>query len=468
MTKWPIHDLLASLPPISGDRRGGVRIRELLAGSKRKVVVLDDDPTGTQTVHGVPVLTAWSEEMLAEALREPGSCFFVLTNTRAMTPSDAAALNRELAANLCLAAQRTGMDFAVVSRSDSTLRGHYPVETDALAEGLGQVVDATLLVPAFFEGGRITVGGIHYVADGQVYVPVNETEFACDTTFGFRNADLRLWVEEKTGGRIRALEVASLAVQLLRQDRGAEAVRDALLALPRGSVIVSDAVVYADLETLVEGVLLAEATGKRYLARTAAGFVRVRAGMEAKPLLTVDEIVEKSPLGGLAVVGSYVAKSTRQLEEAMALPNVVPIVVELGAFASLESREAEIRRVAASASKAIYERRHALVYTSRQLQTSLGSAGDLNVAKMVSSAVVDIVRMIDVRPKFLIAKGGITSSDIATQALGIRRATVLGQAAPGVPVWKTGPECRFPGLAYVIFPGNVGGPCALKDMLCSW
>jgi uncharacterized protein YgbK (DUF1537 family) len=77
--------------------------------------------------------------------------------------------------------------------------------------------------------------------------------------------------------------------------------------------------------------------------------------------------------------------------------------------------------------------------------------------------LISIVRGLQVRPRFLIAKGGITSSDVATRGLGVRRALVRGQILPGVPVWRLGAEARFPGLDYVVFPGNVGGDTALAD-----
>jgi uncharacterized protein YgbK (DUF1537 family) len=62
----------------------------------------------------------------------------------------------------------------------------------------------------------------------------------------------------------------------------------------------------------------------------------------------------------------------------------------------------------------------------------------------------------------LIAKGGITSSDIATKSLKVKLAMVAGSILPGVPVWKLGEESLFPGMHYVIFPGNVGGDDALS------
>ena len=88
----------------------------------------------------------------------------------------------------------------VISRSDSTLRGHYPGEVEALAQALGEPYHATLLIPFFLEGGRYTLHDVHYLQDGDTLTPVGESEFAKDTTFGFASSDLRAWVAEKTGG----------------------------------------------------------------------------------------------------------------------------------------------------------------------------------------------------------------------------------------------------------------------------
>jgi uncharacterized protein YgbK (DUF1537 family) len=68
----------------------------------------------------------------------------------------------------------------------------------------------------------------------------------------------------------------------------------------------------------------------------------------------------------------------------------------------------------------------------------------------------------------LIAKGGITSSDVATQALNVSRAVVMGQLLPGVPVWQLGAESRYPGLAYVVFPGNVGRSKSLLEAVAQF
>ena len=105
-----------------------------------------------------------------------------------------------------------------------------------------------------------------------------------------------------------------------------------------------------------------------------------------------------------------------------------------------------------------------VIYTSRDLKAGSNENESLAIGNKVSDFITAIVAMINVVPKFIIAKGGITSSDIATKALKIKRATVIGQALAGVPVWKAGVESKFPGLPYIIFPGNVGDENALKDL----
>jgi uncharacterized protein YgbK (DUF1537 family) len=460
------RSLLDSLPaPAGGD--DFARIRHLVGASRRKLAVLDDDPTGTQTVHGVDVLADWSVPSLKAALADPRPCFFVLTNTRSLPEREAAARVGAVASNLSAAGAATGIDFAVASRSDSTLRGHFAAELEALGRGLGRPVDATIVVPAFFEGGRYTVGNVHYVADGASLVPAADTEFARDATFGYRHSNLAEWIEEKTSGSVRAEGVAAIDIATLRRPDGAPEVRRRLLELPKGAFLIVNAAAYPDLEVFVHGLLQAESAGRHYLFRTAASFVRVRAGIEPRPLLSAAEIGGPGRAGGLVVVGSYIARTTAQLGSLRALAGVDATEVFVDRLGDPRSRLAETGRVAAAALAAMRAGRHAVVYTSRGHETALGRAGELEAGRIVSGALVEIVRGIPDRPRFLIAKGGITSSDVATAGLGMRRALVLGQASPGVPVWQMGPESRFPGLNYVVWPGNVGGPDALRDLVAS-
>lgn len=431
-----------------------------------KIVVLDDDPTGTQTVHGIPVLTTWDRTALEAELGAPEPCFYILTNTRAFPPARACEINREIGRNLAAAATRTGRAFTVVSRGDSTLRGHYPAETDALAEALGGGFDGTLIIPAFFAGGRLTANDVHYVADGDDLVPAGETEFARDASFGYRASNLRDWVEEKTAGRIRAGDVVSLGLAELRGGDPAR-VAATLHSLPRGGVAIVNAVARGDLAALTHALALCERAGRRFIFRTAADFVAAYAAIAPRALLAPDELrSDDAACGGLLVAGSYVGKTSAQLDALFtACPELVRVEMSVERLLRPEERPDEIARCIHAADTAVASGRSVAVFTSRKLITGRDAAQSLQIGETVSTSLVQIVQRLPTRPRWLVAKGGITSSDVATQGLGLKRALVLGQALPGVPVWRAGAESKWPGLAYIVFPGNVGGTDALARVV---
>jgi uncharacterized protein YgbK (DUF1537 family) len=439
-------------------------IQQQVKASRRKVVVLDDDPTGTQTVHGVAVLTEWPAAALCAELANDLPAFYLLTNSRSLPLAAAQALNAEIGHNLVEAARQTGRPFVVVSRSDSTLRGHFPGEVEALAEALGGGFDAWLLIPFFLEGGRYTINDIHYVAEGERLVPAGETEFARDAVFGYRASNLRRWVEEKTGGHIPSEAVASISIEDIRCG-GPKQVAGRLAGLARGSLCVVNAASYRDLEVFTQGLLAAEARGGRFLYRTAASFVPVRAGLALRPLLTSADLALPASGGGLIVAGSYVPRTTGQVAALLAQPGVVSLEVSVEALLDAGRRSGEIQHIAEQADQGLGRGRDVVIFTGRQLVTGQDAEGSLSIGQQVSAGLVAIVRALSVRPRYLLAKGGITSSDLATQALGVKRALVLGQILPGVPVWQLGPESRYPGLAYIVFPGNVGGSQALVDIV---
>lgn len=456
-------ELFAQLPPEwPEDLEPAIQARVRAANAK--VVVLDDDPTGTQTVHGVPVLAAWSVGALNAELRNELPAVYVLTNSRSLPLSAAVALNAEIGRNLVAAGKQTGRRFVVVSRSDSTLRGHFPGEVAALAAALGEAFDAWLLVPFFQAGGRYTIHDIHYVADGPWLVPAGETPFARDASFGYRASNLRQWVEEKTDGQIAAAAVASVSLEELRRG-GPERVAARLLDLPRGSVCVVNAASARDLAVFTAGLLVAEAQGRRYLYRTAASFVATRAGIASRPLLQAGELSLKGTNGGLIIVGSYVPTTSGQIDALLKQPGVTAIEVGVDALLDDQQQQGEIARVACAIDVQLERGEEAVVYTSRRLVTGTSVEHSLAIGQRVSASLVAITRALTRRPRYLLAKGGITSSDIATDGLGVQRAMVLGQILPGVPVWQLGPESRFPGLPYVVFPGNVGGPHALVELV---
>ena len=455
----PKDALLASLPQPWPESLLPT-IQQQLAAGQRSLIVLDDDPTGTQTVYDLPVLTEWTVASLRAELALGTPTFYILTNSRSLPLPAAQELNAEIGRNLLAAAQATGRDFAVVSRSDSTLRGHYPGETDALTAALGQQVDATLIIPFFLEGGRFTINDVHYVAEGDQLVPAAATPFARDAAFGYHNSDLRAWVEEKTAGRVAAAAVASITIDDVRLG-GPDAVAQKLLNLPTGSVCIVNCAGTRDMEVFVSGLLKAEAAGRHFLYRTAATFVQVRAGLAPRALLTAADLNLPTTGGGLIVVGSYVPKSTTQLNALLAQPDLVQVEVNVDALLDDGQQAGEVARTIAVTTNALQRGQDVVVYTSRRLITGADAVSSLAIGQRVSASLVALVQGLGVRPRYLIAKGGITSSDLATKALGVKRALVRGQILPGIPLWEVGVESRYPGLVYVVFPGNVGGDDAL-------
>lgn len=441
-----------------------------VAASGRVLVVLDDDPTGTQSVHGIPVLTRWTEDDLAWGLQQGAPCVYVLTNTRALGPQEAAGTNREVVTAAVAAARRLGVDVGFVSRGDSTLRGHHPLETDtitAVLRELGEPTsDAVLVVPAFPDAGRITVDSVHYWCTGGTCTPVGETEFARDATFGYRSSDLRDWVEEKGGGAgPAAADVLALTLADLR--RGPDAAADVLRRARDGRVVVVDAACEDDLRVLALAEEQLSAEGRRFLHRAGPPFVRARVGMEPRAPLTAQEVPLGEARGGLVVVGSHVGLTTRQLER---LRGGHPLTdtVELDVAAALDPsrRDAHLADVVERLVAALSSG-DAVVSTSRLLTTGSDAATSLDIAVAVSRAVVEVVQGVVARtsPRFVVAKGGITSSDVARYGLGIRRAVVRGPLLPGlVSLWEPvdGPAA---GVPYVVFAGNVGDDGSLLDVV---
>ncbi len=451
--------VFAELPPLWAEDVKP-RIRELLAARpEHKLVVLDDDPTGTQTVHDTPVLTTWDVEALKAEFTEPGPCFYILTNSRSLDANDAKALNHEIATNL--RASAGGKPFTVVSRSDSTLRGHFPLETDVLTAELGPF-DTTLVIPYFEAGGRYTINDVHYVAEGDILTPAAETPFAKDAVFGYTCSNLCEWVAEKTKGRVKADDVASVSLETIRFG-GPQAVCEQLIGLAKDSLCVVNAAALSDMDVFALGLLMAEQQGRRFLLRSAAQTVSARLGLESRPLLSGEDLKTGGAGGGLVVVGSYVPKTTEQLAHLLEHSTIDRIELLVPSLLDEKIRGECIANALERIQESLQANCDVVLYTSRALITGDNATRNLQIGNSVSAALVEIVQRITVRPRYLIAKGGITSSDVATKGLGLKRGIVAGQILPGVPTWRVGEETRFPGMAYIVFPGNVGGPSALTD-----
>ncbi|WNS76310.1 four-carbon acid sugar kinase family protein [Bacillus sp. DTU_2020_1000418_1_SI_GHA_SEK_038] len=469
--EWQKADeVIASYPPIDKEA-----VRKLWTAIRpsfdHKIIVLDDDPTGVQTVHNVSVFTDWSEDTIEHGFQDDAQMFFILTNSRAFTAKETEQVHRDIAERVEKISKKYDRPFILISRGDSTLRGHYPLETEVMRHTIennsGAPLDGEVLIPFFKEGGRLTINDIHYVQQGNALVPAGETEFAKDRTFGYHSSHLGEWIEEKTGGQFSKENVTYISLQSLRQ-MVVDDITEQLMKVSNFGKVVVNAIEEEDLIIFSCALIQAIQKGKQFLFRTAAAFTKVIGDISSRPLLERSELItEEQKNGGLVIVGSHVKKTTDQLQALKSLSSLhfielnVHLVLDKPAFLN------EVKRAKLEAEQKVSEGVTTVIYTRRE-RLDLGEGmeeEELKLSVEISNAVTSIVSNFAVRPNYIIGKGGITSSDIGTKGLKVKRAAVAGQIAPGVPVWKTGDESTFPHIPYIIFPGNVGTTTTLKEVV---
>ncbi|SMR52228.1 unnamed protein product [Zymoseptoria tritici ST99CH_3D1] len=467
--------LLSSLPqPYPGDLRSAIKQRVLNPSNGIPLlVILDDDPTGTQTCHDIQVLMSWDVETLkssfTSSVTQNVGGFFILTNSRALHEPEARELIKEICTNLKAAGNAVDKDFEIVLRSDSTLRGYFPLEADAASEVLGEA-DIWLLAPFFLQGGRYTINDCHYVDEEGTLVPASETPFAKDATFGYKNSNLKDWVEEKTNGVISRDRVQSLSLQDIRTG-GPDKVAQLLTGFAKGSTVIINAASEQDMDVVVAG-LLDASKSRKFLYRSGAALVSSRLGIAQIPPKTSAQLKLNPSVGGLVIAGSYVPKTTAQLKILREKSGDKLTTIELQVEQLLESPDTAdriIEEAKEQAAQEIEKGQDVLVMTSRGLITGRDGKESLNIGSTVAKALVSFLTGLRSRPRYIIAKGGITSSDMATKGLGMKIATVVGQAAPGVPLWECLEESsKWSGIPYIVFPGNVGSAEELFNVVNGW
>jgi uncharacterized protein YgbK (DUF1537 family) len=419
-----------------------------------KIIVLDDDPTGSQTVHSCLLLMQWDIDTLRDGLRDSAPIFFILTNTRALTPDEAKNVTQEVCHNLKRAIELEDIqEYLVVSRSDSTLRGHYPLETDVIAQELGEF-DAHFLIPAFFEGGRITRDSIHYLLVNGVETPVHQTEFAQDSVFGYKYSYLPDYVEEKTKGKITADKVERFLVDDIRKGT-----QNRLRQLQHNQCVVVDGENQQDLDKFAQDLLQIAQEGKKFLFRSAASILTSLAGLGKQPI-SAEAMAKYKPTdnSGVIIVGSHVKKTTQQLKQLLQQPDIIGIEIDVTILRdNLLDRDQIIKSALEKVTQALNDNKTPVVYTSRQELSFPDIDTRLEFGKQVSAVLMDIVKGLPADIGFLISKGGITSNDVLSDGLALKEARLLGQILAGCSVIIT-PENHhlFPNLPVVLFPGNVG------------
>ncbi|GAE95401.1 hypothetical protein JCM21714_4637 [Gracilibacillus boraciitolerans JCM 21714] len=441
---------------------------EIRSSFRHKVIALDDDPTGVQTVHGIPVFTDWSKETIRKIFEDDRQLVFLLTNSRSFSKSQTKEVHTEIAKRIAEVSKELDQPFLLISRGgDSTLRGHYPLETEVLKDVLEKESDHTydgeIIIPFFKEGGRLTIDDIHYVQQGNSFIPAGETEFANDRMFGFKSSNLKEYVEEKTEGLHKKENVLSISLDECRSLDISKMTKK-LQEMTGYQKMVVNAVTEDDLKAFTIALITAINNGKHFIFRTAASFTKVIGNISSKPLLTKEELVSPdNKNGGLIIVGSHVQKTTDQLNHLKKLDTITFVEFNVETVTKKDAFIAETERIQALVDTNVAEGKSICVYTSRK-RLDLGKGRgeeELSLSVKISDAVTQFVNNCKPKPKYVIAKGGITSSDIGVNGLEVKKAEVAGQIEPGIPVWKTGEESKFPNVPYIIFPGNVGEEATL-------
>ncbi|MFQ8662633.1 MAG: four-carbon acid sugar kinase family protein [Lachnospiraceae bacterium] len=444
-------------------------LKKEIEANNKKIVVLDDDPTGVQTVHDISVYTNWDKDSIRQGFEEENNLFYVLTNSRGFTEEQTTKAHHEIAEVVDEVARETGKEYIFISRSDSTLRGHYPLETQLLKadyeKNTGKTIDGEIMCPFFKEGGRFTIDNVHYVKYGEELVPANETEFAKDKTFGYTAYTMPEYIEEKTKREYKAADVTCISLEDIH-NMDIDKIEAQLMGVTGFNKVIVNAVDYADVKVFCTALYRAMAKGKVFMFRTAAAIVKVMGAVTDQPLLTREQMVVKETTnGGIVVVGSHTEKTTKQVECLKELKDIEFIELDATLVKDDNAFEAEVSRCLAREEECIRAGKTVCCYTTRALITAdTGDKEDeLRLSVKISDAVQSLVGRLSITPSFVIAKGGITSSDVGTKALEVKKANVLGQIKPGIPVWQTGEESKFPLTPYVIFPGNVGEISTLKE-----
>ena len=470
MATASIPPAIAAAPPALVVPKAAARVRRARHVLGLRTLVLDDDPTGSQAVHGLDVVLVTEPDLCCESLRSGPA--FVLTNTRSLDEADAIDLTEGLVRGVDEGlGNPAGLRF--VSRSDSTMRGHLIAEIDVLRRERIRAGHApyggVLLAPAFFEAGRVTANDHHWAKVSGAFIGVGETEFARDATFGYSTSHLPTLLEERSAGAIRREDVLSISLEDIREG-GPERVAMICRQATDGTWIIANGLDYSDYDIVVLGVLEAEASGTALAVRCGPSFVRSYLGIEAVPCVdpaTLAWRANNRHRHGVVIVGSHTSVTTAQLDTVVEQCQAPVLELDVAALLDDERREATLSVIADQASELLDESA-VVISTTRTLVAGPDPQSSLAIARRVSAGLSEILRrLMQRRPGWVVAKGGITSHDLAVHGLGMTRAEVVGQVFPGQvsvfrPIEATS-DCHT--VPYVVFPGNVGDPTSLAQVV---
>jgi len=409
-----------------------------------KFVVIDDDPTGSQTVHDCLLLLKWDCSTLAKGFESKSNLFFILANTRSLSENGAKLTIEEICKNLktVITSQAYEEEIIFISRGDSTLRGHNYLEPIALNSCLGPF-DATFHIPAFIEGKRFTINGSHFVDK----TPISQTIFAKDKIFGYQTSNVKNLLFQQSKSQINFEDIQNLLlsdIEMLNDEEN-NIVFTTLKNLKNNKHIIVDVKNYSHLNKF--SLVIKKLTKhKKFLFRTAASFI---SSIYEKKSVSQCEIFfsnlrirnkEKSFLPGLIIVGSYVELSSIQLNKLIEISNCIPIELDVFEFFKITSSDNNHKRRNIFKNKFLKEIRFSfekgktpVLFTSRKLM-SLDSSELFNFYNLLACFIAELVADLKYEIGYLISKGGITTNLILSKGLNADYVYLEGQILTGISV----------------------------------
>ncbi len=444
-----------------------------------KIIVFDDDPTGSQTVFNCTLLLEFSDKNLIRSLENPSDLLFLLTNTRALSPELAEEKTRKicrsLLKNLRVSEQRLE-DIFFISRGDSTLRGHGILEPNILNQELGPF-DATFHVPAFLEGGRTTVNGIHLLNE----LPVHKSIFAKDKIFGYSKSYLPDWIEEKSQGKIKSGMVKMVSIQTLNSaiqtKEGMNNLINFLYKLSSNQHVVVDAQLPIHLITFSDAIKSLYGK-KRFLFRSAASLINALSSipLNSNPIKEFSSLRLKGlngkPLPGFILVGSHVQLADEQLGTLLQKKDYfhgIKLNVDQISKA-LDEKPLDLlltdleRSWLKEINSALDNDITPVLYTSRQELTFLSSSLRMSFGLQLAEIMARLTGSISNRIGYIISKGGITSQILLSKGLNLELVHLIGQVMPGISMVSAFSSNTSGCLPVVTLPGNLGNKNTLFEL----
>jgi len=386
----------------------------------------------------------WDVASIVAVLQDADSVY-LQTNSRALNESDAVNLAQHIKRDGDAAGVILGEEIDYVLRGDSTMRGHIFTETSVF---LGEN-NSILFLPAYPDVGRTTVDGVHYVRIEGVNKRADETEFAHDPVFSFKTSTMVDFVSEKS-------ELKGVYFSLDQVREGAQALAKQFATVTPGSVIVPDAQDNSDIEIISEAVKILRAESSPLVVRSAAPLAASLAGVRSSGLLSAP--LKSGNFSTLLVAGSHTEGATKQLAQIAARwgePEVINTELAL-----IDPKSAA-RQVISRGREKLTERSFAMVTSERNRS---GEHNTLEHGEKVMQAIIASVQELCTYADVIVAKGGITSAEVARAGIGATKGWVLGQILPGISVWTMNDQ-NGRELLYVVVPGNVGDPETLMKVL---